>query len=310
MEIIRDSSGRGIGIKVGGETIMASEFRLVSSYIDRGGGYASHKSGFGDPIIKSSYSEGSYTRCSVYKNWAEENLITFVSNSSIFTKNYFSLHWKVAVAFVKALYELLEKNILDKSLYVPKRVGRGISFQINQFSCFWSPRSVPRSGNPSVHSFGVAFDLNASVRENDYPYYKRENDFPWLGQDPRVVRIFDRNGFYWGGSWSKADGMHFEASEQLMRNPLASDKKDAIVKIEDILKKNNGALKRYLDLYKVGGEVALYAPAGWIRDEAGSPVYYASAEPTKNITYKPVDRSLEVSSPVVRQTQGKLFIFG
>ena len=29
-------------------------------------------------------------------------------------------------------------------------------------------------------------------------------------QDPRLVRIFERWGFTWGGHWLVPDGMHFE----------------------------------------------------------------------------------------------------
>jgi hypothetical protein len=31
-----------------------------------------------------------------------------------------------------------------------------------------------------------------------------------VSMDPRIVAIFRRWGFAWGGTWVRADGMHFE----------------------------------------------------------------------------------------------------
>jgi hypothetical protein len=33
--------------------------------------------------------------------------------------------------------------------------------------------------------------------------------------DPRVVAIFEKWGFRWGGRWTKPDGMHFELAAVL-----------------------------------------------------------------------------------------------
>ncbi|MGH2777856.1 MAG: M15 family metallopeptidase [Actinomycetota bacterium] len=64
------------------------------------------------------------------------------------------------------------------------------------------PRFIDR--NPelplSMHAFGLAIDLNVSTNQ--------------LGSrgdmDARIVEIFERWGFIWGGSWSRPDPMHFE----------------------------------------------------------------------------------------------------
>ncbi|HXF57263.1 MAG TPA: M15 family metallopeptidase [Actinomycetota bacterium] len=52
----------------------------------------------------------------------------------------------------------------------------------------------------SHHAWGVAIDLNAL--SNVYGRTPR--------QDPRIVAIFERWGFTWGGRWLLPDGMHFE----------------------------------------------------------------------------------------------------
>jgi hypothetical protein len=46
----------------------------------------------------------------------------------------------------------------------------------------------------------VAVEVNASAN----PFGRTSR------QDPRIVAIFERWGFTWGGSWLIPDGMHFE----------------------------------------------------------------------------------------------------
>jgi hypothetical protein len=66
--------------------------------------------------------------------------------------------------------------------------------------------SVPRfigedpTGDLSHHSWGAAVDFN--VPENAFGAAPH--------QDPRLVAIFERWGFTWGGRWLVPDGMHFE----------------------------------------------------------------------------------------------------
>lgn len=58
---------------------------------------------------------------------------------------------------------------------------------------------IPEAGI-SHHSWGVAVDVNVSTNQfGRVPH-----------QDPRVVAVFERWGFTWGGHWLLPDGMHFE----------------------------------------------------------------------------------------------------
>jgi hypothetical protein len=54
----------------------------------------------------------------------------------------------------------------------------------------------------SLHSWGIAIDLNAATNA--------------LGAKPTLsagfVKCFTNNGFEWGGTWRRLDGMHFQLS--------------------------------------------------------------------------------------------------
>jgi hypothetical protein len=69
----------------------------------------------------------------------------------------------------------------------------------------YSPRFINRvpTAGISHHAWGVALDVN--VPENPFGHTPH--------QDPRLVAIFDRWGFTWGGTWIRPDGMHFEFVE-------------------------------------------------------------------------------------------------
>jgi len=68
--------------------------------------------------------------------------------------------------------------------------------------CFNIRRS--KGGNAySLHSWGVAFDINAE--SNGY------GNSPQMSK--KLVRCFTMAGFEWGGDWQTPDGMHFQLSK-------------------------------------------------------------------------------------------------
>jgi hypothetical protein len=66
--------------------------------------------------------------------------------------------------------------------------------------CF-NDRKKRGASTASLHSWGVAVDINAAHNQFGKP--------PTM--DPRIVAIFKKHGFDWGGDWTtKKDGMHFQ----------------------------------------------------------------------------------------------------
>jgi len=78
----------------------------------------------------------------------------------------------------------------------------GLGGEIHIYSGCYAARTVARSPTapPSQHAYGAAIDINAP--ENPY------GATPTM--DPRIVKIFERWGFIWGGRFLTPDGMHFE----------------------------------------------------------------------------------------------------
>ncbi|MDT9593165.1 M15 family metallopeptidase [Nocardioides zeae] len=79
---------------------------------------------------------------------------------------------------------------------------RGLADRIDptEFGGCYYPRFIANTTQPSLHSFGIAVDLNVPG-----------NGRGTVGEiDRTVVDIFKKWGFAWGGDWSWTDPMHFE----------------------------------------------------------------------------------------------------
>jgi peptidoglycan L-alanyl-D-glutamate endopeptidase CwlK len=82
----------------------------------------------------------------------------------------------------------------------------------------WRP--IAGSEQLSAHSFGIAIDIDP-----DYSDYWRwnatgahENLIPYQNRIPhRIIEIFERHGFIWGGKWYHYDTMHFEYRPELLQ---------------------------------------------------------------------------------------------
>lgn len=92
--------------------------------------------------------------------------------------------------------------------------ARGLARTIDpgDFGGCYSPRFIERDPTRglSLHTWGIAVDLNVSG-----------NQVGTVGTiDPRVVEVFDRWGFAWGGRWRVPDPMHFELARLVAAPPV------------------------------------------------------------------------------------------
>ncbi|MGA1361895.1 MAG: M15 family metallopeptidase [Ilumatobacteraceae bacterium] len=102
-------------------------------------------------------------------------------------------HRKVVDAIEGAFRDIVKAGLRDRiDLRNSQRYGGCYVARYNRLAGLF--------GSPSRHAFGAAIDLNTTTNA--------QGARPRM--DCRIVRIFRRWGFAWGGNFWPADGMHFE----------------------------------------------------------------------------------------------------
>jgi hypothetical protein len=97
---------------------------------------------------------------------------------------------------------------------LPAFVRRYVYPSAGTYNC----RTVADTGEPSMHSWGAAIDINPAYA--DYWLWPRgtyANTIP-----AEIIDIFERRGFIWGGKWSHYDTMHFEYRPELVNGSPGS----------------------------------------------------------------------------------------
>lgn len=85
-------------------------------------------------------------------------------------------------------------------------------------------RKINDSHRISLHSFGIAIDMNARMSQYwKWDYWNLEDDQEYTADIAyrntmplEVVEIFEKYGFIWGGKWYHYDTMHFEYRPELL----------------------------------------------------------------------------------------------
>jgi hypothetical protein len=91
---------------------------------------------------------------------------------------------------------------------------------INAIGGTFSWRTISGTNRLSMHSFGITIDIN--VKNSNYWQWdcncKNEAASPlYKNRIPvKLVSIFEKYGFIWGGNWKHYDTMHFEYRPELL----------------------------------------------------------------------------------------------
>ncbi len=74
-------------------------------------------------------------------------------------------------------------------------------------------RKIAGTNRLSVHSFGAAIDINVKYSA----YWRWSKGVKYQNKIPhKIVEIFEKHGFIWGGKWYHYDTMHFEYRPELL----------------------------------------------------------------------------------------------
>jgi len=118
---------------------------------------------------------------------------------------------RVMMTTVNGVADHLEAVIRDLAA-LPPALQRQLVPSAGTYVC----RPIAGTAQRSMHSYGVAIDI--AVRTSDYWRWAGGEGAHWRNRiDPRIVAIFERHGFIWGGRWSHFDTMHFEYRPELLR---------------------------------------------------------------------------------------------
>lgn len=106
----------------------------------------------------------------------------------------------------------LEIGVIPKRLYCNRDIigpltaaftnliSRGLVSELRTFDGCFNIRKQRGAQSASLHSWGVAIDVNAA--------WNGLGKVPVLS--PEFVACFTDAGFDWGGIWKRQDGMHFQ----------------------------------------------------------------------------------------------------
>lgn len=137
------------------------------------------------------------------KGEIEKNLINV---STMYGNILFNKQNKAAVMLKKSLDQIYEEA----------KKNNNIGQYVYPISGTFNYRVIQDTGMLSPHAYALAIDLN----RNDADYWKwvdEEKGSKRIAEYPaEIVRIFEDNGFVWGGKWKHFDILHFEYKPEII----------------------------------------------------------------------------------------------
>jgi hypothetical protein len=135
-----------------------------------------------------------------------------------FLERRVQVHKAIKAPLAKVEAQILELEKSDKTITEWKKRLSSITS--------WNWRNVAGSANRSYHSYGIAIDLLEIQQPGKETYWQwtRDKGIDWrtvtaeqrLDPPDSVIRIFEEQGFIWGGTWPWYDTMHFEYRPELL----------------------------------------------------------------------------------------------
>lgn len=132
-------------------------------------------------------------------NWSRElEFMTFIPVPAVLWKRFqfqgnqvrtIYCNEDMAVPLADALQNVIKRNLIDS---------------IHSYDGCFSLRNARGSDKLSVHSYGLAIDLNAPLNPLGRP----------SNQNPELIKCFTDEGFVWGGTWERPDPMHLQFCEE------------------------------------------------------------------------------------------------
>jgi hypothetical protein len=117
---------------------------------------------------------------------------------------------RVMVTTLNGVADHLEAVVHDLAT-LPPAVQRQLVPSAGTYAC----RVIAGTQDRSMHAYGVAIDI--ATARSDYWRWAGGEGARWRNRiDPRIVAMFERHGFIWGGRWSHFDTMHFEYRPELV----------------------------------------------------------------------------------------------